>query len=363
MRTADPAPGEPYPDRPIMFVHVPRTGGSTVKRMLQLVFGTQRSLLDLHRYDAERAELGRYALLEGHLLTSYFRRAFGSDWYTNGFVMLRDPVTRVVSQARHMRALRRHRDHAALAKPVVDPGPVFDRVAMLSNLQTKQLAGKLARSRSVDTNDLETAKALLDRMAFGLTEVFDESMCLLAERFALDLPQFGVEGASPPTGDDDLRSEDFRAEAERRNPLDLALYRYAQSLLVTRRERYAEAVLHPDYEDGLVEVFLTTPAGRVKDAIITHAPTASTELRGWMTIGGEAPDAVLVRTSAGVTPLCCRIESGPAVRETHRFGARSAGVQGRVALRGCDVVEIVAVDRTRGLRGQVSFPVRILDRA
>lgn len=110
-RTADPVTAEPDPLRPIMFVHVPRMGGTTVKRALQLVFGTQRTLLDVQTFDTGDVDLGGYALIEGHRLASFYRRAFGDDWSSNGFVLLRDPVARVVSQARHMRALPHHRDH------------------------------------------------------------------------------------------------------------------------------------------------------------------------------------------------------------------------------------------------------------
>ena len=341
-----------------MFVHVPRTGGTTVKRMLQLVFGTQRSLLDLHRYKVEGVDLAAYALLEGHVLASYFRRTFDRDWCVNGFVVLRDPLTRVVSQARHMRALRRHRDHAELADTVRDAGRVFERVPLLSNLQTKLLAGRLARSRDVDERHLEAAKAVLDRMAFGLTEAFDESMCLLAERFALELPQFGVEGASPATGDDDLRGDDFRAEARQRNGLDLELHRYATSLFAARRQRYAESVLREDGDDAPLELRLNTPDGRADEVITVSADTPSIELRGWMTVGGAAPDAVLARTSAGVTPLCCRLDSSAALRVTGSFHARTAGVRGRVAVTAPDVLEIIAVDRTRGVQARRSFAVR-----
>ncbi len=341
-----------------MFVHVPRTAGTTVKLALQSIFGMDRTFLDAHHYDRTGLDTGRYGVVEGHLLSTYFANSFGPAWAANGFVLLRDPVARVVSQARHIRALVRHREHEKLVPAVDDPAVVFDRVPTLSNLQTKMLAGKGPRARQVDDEHLEQAKALLDRIAVGVTESFFESVTLMAERFALALPRFRSENASPSSGDDDLRSRAFRQEAKERNQLDIALHEYATSVVRQRLQHYVEQLLALPLDAGELRWSLRSKAGLVGDEILFLDGARSSSLRGWLTVDGHAPDALLARTADGVTTLCCRGLSHSAVRATRSIGARFAGVRGRVPLTAATTaIELIAIDRANGRRAEHRFPV------
>ncbi len=360
--SADPVPTEPDGSLPIMFLHLPRTAGTTIKRMLETIFGAPRSLVDLHFYDTSQEDLSRFAMIEGHKRAPFFERAFGHAWVANGLTMVREPVARVVSQARHIRALPHHRDHAALVSEVDDPAALFDQVLMLSNLQTKLLAGKSPRAEHVGADELETAKSLLASLSFGLTESFQLSMCLLAERFALDLPRFGVRGASPERGDDDLRTEEFRAEALVRNDFDAELYRYATDLFQERVERYITALLELPLGEARLDWFLRSQVREVREVVYRRRRAKSAPLRGWVLVDGRPADAVLVRTASGVTPLCCRIASSNASRRTSSVANRNAGVVGRVRLpKGTQSLDVIAIDRTRGLRAERTFEVRRTD--
>jgi hypothetical protein len=273
-------------------------------------------------------------------------------------VLLRDPVARVVSQARHIRAIARHPEHAALVPTVHDPAELIGRVPRLSNLQTKLLAGKSPRSDRVDESHLEQAKSLLDGMALGVAESFVESVTLLAERFALDLPRFRSANASAPSGDDDLRSRAFRDAAREHNQLDLELHRHATALLATRLQRYADRLLDLPLEPGELAWSLRSRAGPVDTSFPRPDGERGSTLRGWLTVDGHAPDAVLVRTSDGVTPLCCRIQSHSAVRATGSILVRHAGVRGRVPLTAATTaIELIAIDRANGRRAEHRFPV------
>src|SRR5262245_54353398 len=159
---ADPVPGAPDPGRPLLFSHIPRTAGSTVKYVLRSTIGHQRTLLDAHFYDTEGEDLHRFALVEGHLGVDFFAERFGADWHANGLTMLRDPSARTVSQARHIRA-RPGPFQDQLRERVDDPEDLFRRVPRLTNLQTKYLAGLHLDAPDVDAGALTTAKANLDR--------------------------------------------------------------------------------------------------------------------------------------------------------------------------------------------------------
>jgi hypothetical protein len=358
--TADPVPGEVDPQVPLLFLHIPRTAGTTMKLALQSAFGFGRTLLDTHHYDRDGLDLDHYAVVEGHLLSTFFENSFGRAWFRNGFALLRDPVARTVSQARHIRAVARHREHDTLVPAVHDPAAVFDRVPNLSNLQTKMLAGALPRGRVPDDSHLEQAKALLDRMALGTTESFIESLTLMVERFALELPRFHSQNTSPADGDEDLRSDEFREVARQRNGLDVALHAHATSLLDERLRRYTEQLLALPLDSGELRWSVRSSAGRVEEAVLRPARARASPLRGWLTVDGHAPDAVLVRTSEGVVPLCCRIQSHAAVRTTRSIGARFAGVRGRVPLPEATSIELIALDRANGRRAERRFPVEVV---
>ena len=218
----DPVPGGPNLGLPVMFLHIPRTGGFTLKTVLETIFGMRNSLLDIHHYPLD-VDPRPFAFIEGHVVRDRFSRVFGDGWHTNGLTLLRDPVARVVSQARHIRALRRDPWYPMLASTVDDAEAFFQKVPLLINLQTKQLGGRLPREVSVPASAVEHATSVLDRLAFGLTEQFDTSMALFAERFGLDLPDFGVTNAAPEKGDDDLRSQEFRDAARVYNDRDIEL--------------------------------------------------------------------------------------------------------------------------------------------
>lgn len=342
-----------------MFVHLPRTGGTTVSRMLEAIFGARRALTAAHFYDTSREDLTRFALVEGHKQANFFVRTFGQPFFGNGFTILREPVARVVSQARHIRALEDHRDHAVLTSDVDDPAALFERVPLLNNLQTKLLSGVSVRDELDDVNRLTIAKAALDRMAFGLTESFDHSVCLLAERFALELPRFGVTNASPATGDDDLRTEDFRAEARTRNDFDAQLHRHATSVLATRVEHYVSSLLDLSLDEGSLECSLRSHRRELGEGVSLRRGDTSLPVRGWALIDGRPADAVLVRTADTVTPLCCRVFAPRAARPTRSVANRHSGIVGTVPLpANTETVDVIAFDRARQRRAEKRFEIR-----
>jgi hypothetical protein len=146
-----------------MFAHIPRTAGSTLKFMLQSTFGLERSLLDAHLYRTADEDLRQFSFVEGHLAAHFFAWSLGANWFTNGLTMLRDPVDRTVSQARHIRRAR------AASKPNCSRScahfdEVFERV-----LRAHQRADEVSRRAPADAPHVERealseAKGLLDHL-------------------------------------------------------------------------------------------------------------------------------------------------------------------------------------------------------
>jgi hypothetical protein len=359
--TADPLElRAPDHDRPLFFVHIPRTGGATLKRLLEDVYGARQTLLDLHKYDRAGVDVGRYRVIEGHV---GMRTGLDMAGAPNMMTILREPVARVVSQARHIRRFSKQPRHEVLMRGNVPVGELFDQVGELSNGQTKQLAGRLARG-TAKPSDTPTATYIIDSVAFGLTEQYDTSMVLLAERFGLQLPSFGISNASLPTGDDDLRSPEFREMAADRNQLDHELWDHARNVLATRVARYVDALRGLTLRDAAPSGVLRlvppedrsakgrSKRGKVKDEPFwddVRVDGAEIELAGWLLVDGRPPDAVLADAGDGFRPLLCRRFTRNAAWQCRTPDNLYAGVSGTVAVSpDATAVVIEAYDRTAG---------------
>ena len=355
---ADPVPGRPDPARPLLFTHIPRTAGSTLKFVLRSTLGHQRSLLDAHFYDLDGEDLHRFGLVEGHLDAGFFAEHFGADWHANGITMLREPIARAVSQARHIRA-RPGPFQEQLQDRVRDATSVFERVPRLANLQTKYLSGTPRDATTVDAGALAEAKATLERLAFGVTEQFDTSMALLMERLGFGIPKFDVAYVSRGARDDDLLSDDFRAAARRHNDLDRQLYTHGCELLRTRVASFADALLATSADEKRLDGILRFRRQRVEQEIrLPGASVAAARFSGWLLIDGRPVDAAFVRVGDEVIPLVPRIERSDAARGTHDLHNRNAGVVGTLRIPpDARRLELLAFDRERALRAERTIEI------
>ena len=358
---AHPIPHEPGESPPLLFLHIPRTGGSTLKFMLRAVFGMERSLVDAHLYRTDDEDLREYAFVEGHQSAAFFANRFGSQWHSNGVTMLRDPVARAVSQARHIRERPGPFQHY-LRKEVSDPAEAFERIPQLSNFQTKLLSYAPVGSMPVGGEALEQAKKNLDRLTFGITEAFDASMALVVDRFDLRIPRFGVVNAAKGTGDDDLRSDEFRAMALGRNDLDCRLYEYAERTLRSRVSSFSKTLLSQPANDAVLTCGVRFGGRPVSDGTRIPSEEVCATLEGWALIEGRAADAVLVRVGEQVTPLVPGVEREDVARSTRDLRSRHAGFAGTVTVPpDAQALALIAFDRRRCLRGERVFELVRVD--
>ena len=349
---------------PLAFLHIPRTAGFTLKQILEWHAGARGCLLDAHLYETDevRSRSAALTVIEGHAAAGWFARVIGDAWPACGVTILREPVARVVSQARHLRAGSSPFRAApwmweGLRERLDRPESLFENMPRLSNLQTKLLATRGLDSASMDSDALRDAKDVLAEMCIGITENLVTSLAMIGERHRIDFPRISRTNASPPRGDDDLRSAAFLEAAVAHNAVDLELYAYAVDLVHDRVAAHCSGLLGLDLDevqlDGAVGVF-----GRPLDAGLVAGEAPELQVRGWVLVGGEVADAVLIRVGDEVTPAACRVLNVRAAAQTRRVDARFAGV--RASLRLPDAVqeiEVIAFDRARGLVARRSFPV------
>jgi hypothetical protein len=219
---------------PIVFIHIPKTGGSTFASVLRRNYPVSDVVLpnplnhepgleDALHAIAQRPP-GQVRSIHGHVPLSH-RDQFPAD--ARFATLLRDPVRR--QQSHYLMLYGKARLVTAPSFPEALP-----RGRLIDNLQTRLLCGlEDPLTRPADDELLAAALAQLDRFAFvGLVERFPESMLLAQERLGLRFVAYrrrNVRVLSPPPDDVDALRE--------HNRLDLALYAHTRARIEPELER------------------------------------------------------------------------------------------------------------------------------
>ena len=226
----------------LLFLHIPRTGGSTLLRLLDRQYGGE-AVLKAHdavsadvvaRLHAERP--ARTRVIAGHFYYGVHSRLAASCRY---MTFLRDPVERVVSHYHFVRSRPGHYLHAAAATMSLPEYVESCGAAEPNNDQTRLLAGEEMLPSDGTASDamLPIAKQNLDsHAAVGLTDAFDASIVVMQRVFGWGRPFYVLENRSDRKRGDRL-PPDVGDLIRIRNALDLELYEHARELF---RRRVAE---------------------------------------------------------------------------------------------------------------------------
>lgn len=229
---------------PFLFLHIPRTAGTTLNRLLERRFAPE-TVLSLYSRDdfarnavIDRERLAGLRLIEGHVLLSDYEAFTFYDTPVRAFTFLREPVSRVISEYFFLRTWPRQHLYGLLNEPGMSLAAYVTSEHKLlrykgANFMTRVLSGLDPGAEPEAA--LERAKAnLRDRfVCFGLTERFDESLLLLADVLGLtDLLYERQNVLRRPEGKRATAEE--RALVAARNRLDAALYAFGTALFAER---------------------------------------------------------------------------------------------------------------------------------
>ena len=240
----------------LLFVHIPKTAGTTLRTVLSMnepgarsravgnVFkgggGISRTVVPRLR-QGNLPDLTRIRLIRGHVplgVRDLYAPHLAEGREMRCFTFLREPADRTLS---HFFAIRA--EGRAYGLPPLGPNATLDealeRGYVHDNLQTRMLSGLTEPFDEVDDDMLERAKHnLSEELAFfGLTERFDESLVLAKQRLGLRtiLYRSSRVNTGRPRGND--IPADLREAAERCNRYDMELYAFAQELFEKIPER------------------------------------------------------------------------------------------------------------------------------
>jgi hypothetical protein len=238
---------------PLIFLHMPKTGGTTLRAVLERIYGPGAAYgvygraFGFHDLDdfmvLSRQERGRIRLLMGHMYFGLHGEMPAPCLY---LTMLRNPVDRLISQFHHM---------------ATDPSHPFNRVIVeqgmglagylasgrglrednhqsrADNLQTRFISGMRGVPHGGSSRRmLELAKRNIREhfLLAGITERFDESLVLMKRALGWPEPCYRrLNESSGRPRREDLSPDDLRA-VEQCSALDMELYGYALGLLEER---------------------------------------------------------------------------------------------------------------------------------
>ncbi|MFB6278642.1 MAG: sulfotransferase family 2 domain-containing protein [Salinibacter sp.] len=224
-----------------IFLHIPKTGGTTLASALKWsVYGpgsfcrleTEETLQPGEVFEAEYESNLSHDVITGHFRYGAHRHLRGPCRY---FTMLREPVRRVVS---HYYFHRRRKPSSALSQTPLEQFHESDHPAAKRNRQVFFLSD-YDPAQHPDSSLREAKERLQHEIcAFGLTERFDASLLLLREQLQWRFPPFYLPrktGQNRPTVDA-LPSQTIEV-LRKKNQLDVELYQFAQSRFQEGLER------------------------------------------------------------------------------------------------------------------------------
>ena len=229
---------------PFLFLHIPRTAGTTLNCLLERHFPPEAVLSLYSRADFDRhahmdgESLSRLRLIQGHVLLGDYERFTLYDMPVRVFTFLREPVARVISEYHFLRTWPESQMYALLNGEGISLAQYVTSDHRLlrykgSNFMTRVLSGLDPAERPEEA--LATAMAnLRDRVAFfGLTESFNASLLVLAE--AMGLGDLLYERQNVLRRPQKERADGAERElVAERNSLDAALYAYGVRLFEER---------------------------------------------------------------------------------------------------------------------------------
>ncbi len=227
----------------VLFVHVPKTAGSTLNWILRWQYQRDERCvlrriftgldLPLEEYDSlppERRE--KLRIISAHMAFGFHAHIPRATTYVS---ILREPVARMVSAYYHMRRQRSHPLHeqaSALDLPqFLASGVYLDG----DNGQVRRLSGVGDAAGFGECGQDALQRALQnvhDHFAFvGLTERFDEGLLILREKLGWSLPFYLRQNTGRNRPHEAALSAQVRRAVERHNELDSALYAHVQTLI------------------------------------------------------------------------------------------------------------------------------------
>lgn len=238
--------------RPIIFLHVPKTAGTTLHSIIGLNYPNAQLFFtspDSPRPFDEVAALTPKQRQKIKLYTGHFafglHKLLGTE--ATYITVLREPIDRSLSEFYHIRRDPDHGLHKLVQSGQLDMVSYFARLRRFhkDNMQTRLFAGDWLNSdEPTEANEamLEKAKHNLANhfAVVGMTEQFDETLLLLKKAIGLRHLLYKNRNITTNRPTTSQITPEERAAVAQHNQYDLELYQFAQTLFREQIEQYGD---------------------------------------------------------------------------------------------------------------------------
>jgi hypothetical protein len=238
-----------YDQPSLIFVHIPKTAGTTLNRIIDWEYNPLRVYSLNGRYfrwayhrltRLSARQLAKFRIFKGHMPYGLHRYLPQPARY---LTILRDPIDRAISEYFFAVTDQFHPDRQHVSQMTLEE---FVRSDPSNNTQTKRLSGQI-KGYDFLAGDctpamLDSALENLDRdfELIGLSERFEESLALAKITFGWKIPRYGsfrVTKRRPPKSEIPESTRTLIADL---NQFDIALYRRGVALFEQKIEQYRD---------------------------------------------------------------------------------------------------------------------------
>ena len=230
-----------------LFIHIPKTAGSTLMSLVWRQYKKENILHIESRFDnclleIPEDERGAFAFIGGHMCYGIHEMIPNNTSY---FTILREPVKRVISYYNYIQSQEGDRFHTLAVD--MEPEEFFQNSELLeiNNGQVRRLFGYSGFDvgfSECTQEMLETVKSNISNRfsVVGLTERFTESYFLINKVYSWKPMLYVNKNITPRSSVTSLSNPELIATIKKYNRLDLELYNYAEELfdeIITRTEK------------------------------------------------------------------------------------------------------------------------------
>jgi len=246
------------PERVIIFLHLPKCGGTTLNRIIEWEYPTRQiysidpsffrwSYRRLMRLPPER--LAQVLVFKGHMPFGLHTKLIRPATY---ITFVRDPVERVISEYYSILHYVLHPEHRRMQKLSLEE---YASGTPHHNVQTKLISGRTDYPNFLAGDcDAETLALAKDNLAkhfsfAGLTERFDEGLAVLKLLFGWDIARYAQFNKTSVRPKRDSILASTQALIAQRNKYDVLLYDHVRALYPDVLKSFGEQL--PDQLQGI----------------------------------------------------------------------------------------------------------------
>lgn len=233
-----------------VFLHVPKTGGMTLRHVIYKQFQGAKSLTIkkaletpkfLERSTEDRHKLG---LISGHFR---FSNEFTFSDETNYFTMLRDPKKRILSHYNYLYFRTRHPFYKEMTSKNYSIHDMLTQGHVLNfdNCMVRFLSGNVFKDfGAINQDDYEKAIENFDKyfQHFGINEYFNESILILHYELNWKFPYYAQINTTDKKKITSIEGEETLAALAKCTQYDQMLYDHALKKFKQKLELHRESL-------------------------------------------------------------------------------------------------------------------------